>query len=574
MNEKVSFLKKVKDKSFWEKVRNNPKYSYFIEELTENYKQHCEGPIAELPYHKFRMFGVNGNRTEYEQVYFSRRQRLNTLALFCMIYPENEDYFAVLQDVVWAICSEYSWALPAHIGIDLDENNVNIYDEEKNPLTVDLFASETAFALSEIKYILGDRFDEHINKLIHSEIKRRIIEPFENRIYFWENFPENWAAVCAGSIGAAILYEFPELFPEFKGRIMHSMETFLSSYKSEGFCEEGVAYWEYGFGFFVAFASLLYDMTDGAENLFEREHVKNIAKYSNYIFLGDSLPVTFGDSSDAKNPVSFALMEYLRRMYGDEIPTLDFDNYGSSEYCARWQRHIRSIVFFDPEHEYIKSSKAETIFRPLTGIFMHKQQKYDLAVTAGYNDAPHNHNDLGSFILRYNDKRIFDDLGAGEYTKDYFDADKRYLNLVCGAHGHSVPQFGDCVQPYGKQYSAKTQYDDKLIIDLTMGYDCPELKKIIRTFECKDDCVVLTDSFEYSGIVTERFVTKTRPELKGGKLYIGDARIDADMNKWEYSLKCDSYKRHGVTDGINVYIIEFTQKDIGDNKFEMLIQLP
>ena len=39
---KVSFLKKVRDKSFWEKVRNNPKYSYFIEELTENYKRNME----------------------------------------------------------------------------------------------------------------------------------------------------------------------------------------------------------------------------------------------------------------------------------------------------------------------------------------------------------------------------------------------------------------------------------------------------------------------------------------------------------------------------------------------------
>ena len=48
---------------------------------------------------------------------------------------------------------------------------------------------------------------------------------------------------------------------------------------------------------------------------------------------------------------------------------------------------VRDVIL---PHEYVyvdcdykKSAKTETVFRPLTGIFMHKQQKYDLAVSGG-----------------------------------------------------------------------------------------------------------------------------------------------------------------------------------------------
>ena len=63
-------------------------------------------------------------------------------------------------DEIFAITTEYSWCLPAHQG-DPDKN----YDH-----VIDLFAAETAFALSEISALLGDRLDPMIKERIADEV--------------------------------------------------------------------------------------------------------------------------------------------------------------------------------------------------------------------------------------------------------------------------------------------------------------------------------------------------------------------------------------------------------------------
>ena len=135
--------------------------------------------------------------------------------------------------------------------------------------------------------MLKDRLDKIVCERIEENLERRIIKPFLENDFFWETIRENWAAVCGAGVGCTFIYERPDLFLKVKERINNAMKSFLSSYKNEGVCEEGVMYWEYGFGFFVAYAELLREITNGAENLLEPPIVKKIAEYSNMIFLGD-----------------------------------------------------------------------------------------------------------------------------------------------------------------------------------------------------------------------------------------------------------------------------------------------
>ena len=52
-------------------------------------------------------------------------------------------------------------------------------DTEHNDNTfLDLFASETGFALSEIDYLLGERFDPLVRARIETELNRRVIDSF------------------------------------------------------------------------------------------------------------------------------------------------------------------------------------------------------------------------------------------------------------------------------------------------------------------------------------------------------------------------------------------------------------
>jgi hypothetical protein len=47
--------------------------------------------------------------------YFDRRGRLLALALAAAINADDCQ-IAPLEDMIWTICDEYSWCLPAHLG--------------------------------------------------------------------------------------------------------------------------------------------------------------------------------------------------------------------------------------------------------------------------------------------------------------------------------------------------------------------------------------------------------------------------------------------------------------------------
>jgi len=68
------------------------------------------------------------------------------------------------------------------------------------------------------------------------------------------------------------------------------------------------------------------------------------------------------------------------------------------------------------------------------------------AAKGGYNDEPHNHNDLGNFMFNYNGNNIFVDIGSQEYVKEYFRNETRYGFLLASSLGHSVPVINGCTQ--------------------------------------------------------------------------------------------------------------------------------
>ena len=140
------FFQKAKDKKFWKTVREDERYKFFIDDLKQLYNEFAQGEIVDINYDAFMEYHKTGSRDLFEwNYYFPRRNRLNACALLSLIYPDNEEYFANLNNTIWAICNEYCWSLPNH----------NMSSEfEYNDIFIDLFAAETGFALSEIRFLL------------------------------------------------------------------------------------------------------------------------------------------------------------------------------------------------------------------------------------------------------------------------------------------------------------------------------------------------------------------------------------------------------------------------------------
>lgn len=564
---------KAKDKQFWKTVQTSDDYRDFRDELFYLYDAFCKDEIAALKYSEYKIFFQSGSRKEYETSYFSRRTRLNTCALLSLIYPEEDTYFDKLQDVIWAILDEYCWALPAHVHIE-DGNDNNF---------LDLFACETGFALSEIYYLLQDRLEDLIKSRIRAEINRRIVHAYQTRHFFWETHDNNWAAVCAGSIGVTLMYMRPDLFYGLKPRLDATIEAFLSSYKSDGACREGHGYWVYGFGFFVYYADLLKQFTNGACDYFAQPRIKTIATFQQKIFLRGNITVSFADGA-IHGAHMIGLTHYLKKQYPDDVELLDMrfrDTRlgGGGDSCGRWCHAIRSIVFFEPRYCHMPEKPEATYYLSDSAWYIKKCSRYCFATKAGDNDEPHNHNDIGSFILAAEDDQILCDLGAGEYTRQYFDPETRYSFLCNSSLGHSVPIINGCAQKEGKQYCGTMRREaDDVVLSIAHAYDVPALSALERRFSLTDDTVTLTDTFCFStdqNTVTERFITKYTPALGEGSVQAGPLCITYDASLWKADVKTDTFTRHAVEQGIikdTVYCIDFTARQQPDT-FTATIQV-
>lgn len=84
------------------------------------------------------------------------------------LYHEKEN-IAELEDILWSVCDEYSWAVAAHMpGI--------MTDDSVSPNTVDLFAAETAHTVAETLSLVGDE--------LHPLVKKRCVQKYESMVNY------------------------------------------------------------------------------------------------------------------------------------------------------------------------------------------------------------------------------------------------------------------------------------------------------------------------------------------------------------------------------------------------------
>ena len=205
-----------------ENIKNDAFLRYRLETVKSVGDELKKTPASQLKYSEFKIFYETGSRQEYELSYFAHRKRLNTFALLALIY--GGEYVSCLEDAIWAVLDEYTWALPAHISRD---ENVS-----ERITHIDLFASETGFTLAEILRLTGGMLSPEVTERAELEIRRRIIEPYlSGRENSWDKIENNWSAVCAGSVGAAFLYlaEDAEINCALP-RILKTLECYLAGF--------------------------------------------------------------------------------------------------------------------------------------------------------------------------------------------------------------------------------------------------------------------------------------------------------------------------------------------------------
>ncbi len=535
-------ITKAKDPRFWQKVREEGEYRLLRDDLLKKWELYASADFPAVTYGEYKLFFETGNRSVYEAKYFFLRRALSCAAFLTMIYPDEKKYLSRLEDAVFAICNEYTWCLPAH--------QPNGTEDVTNH--IDLFASETAGALAEINEILGERLSPLISALLRRSVESRVIVPYaEGAVtYRWESWTNNWSAVCASGVATAFAYMRPDLLSKVLTRLENSMRAFLSGYGEDGFCLEGISYWSYGFGYYVVYADLMRDLTDGALDGFAPLKIAAIASYLQKMFLCGDATVSFSDSG-RRALSNIGLNHYLFREYPSSVKLLDASLTDCASGCARFALDLRRILWFDSalQAENIKEID-ETYYAEDAEWYIRKFSKFGFAAKAGHNGEPHNHNDIGSFIIALDCQQIFTDIGAGVYTKQYFRNETRYEILQCGSQGHSVPYFGEHRQRCGAEHRAASVKADgnTFSLDMAGAYGLSALRSLVRTFEVEEHSVTLTDCFDIDGDlpITERFMLLAEPTLKDGVLTVANKNVTFGESAKKIRIEYTPIEQHGA----------------------------
>ena len=478
-----------------------PELAELLEDLRTYGEQASREPFPPLTFQLFRQFGTSGDRQAYEQVYFDRRGRLAAVAMLALD-SNVPDMLHALEEMLWAVCNEYTWCLPAHLGTG---------EAEQVEGNIDLFAAETVHMLAEIVAIHRHHLDPLVVERISIEAERRIFTPLyrEKRAYHWQTADHNWSAVCGGCCGMAamLLLEDRVMLLESARQTLGCMQAFLNGYGEDGGCAEGIGYWVYGFGYFVYYAEMLLDYSRGELNLLTGSKIAAIAAFPLRIHLSDGTFINYSDSSEREEIPSGLLSRLAARfgMYVDlplHIPQLTDDP------CRRWAHLLRNVMWSDPAvyervHEKtVVQANGGVIFRQLewmvakgvlhvpnplreAGSLPSDKDWIQAACSfkGGHNDEPHNHNDLGQVIIHCGGENILCDPGAGLYTQAYFAPGRERLFHISSA-GHNVPLIQGYEQSSGRQAEAgllgfKLDQDGKEMqaaLDLTRAY--PEVKSL------------------------------------------------------------------------------------------------
>ena len=551
------FLSRVTKHEFWASVKNNPKYEPLLTEVKEMWDNEAQAPLTALPYSDFILFSTTGDRKQYETPYFRRRRALNGAALMALLYPEDEQYIRRLEDIIFAICDEYTWCVPAH----------QPTFEKVCTDHIDLFASEVGFALCEIDFLLGDRLSPLVRERITASLEERIVAPFldESRDFIWYHIKNNWAAVCLCGVAGVIMYRHPELFWTLKPRFDNSMNCFLSSFGDDGFCTEGIGYWRYGFGFFTVYADMVRQFTKGEIDLFKLPKVKNIATFKQKMFLSEKASVSFADGQRSATG-DYALSHYLHREYPREVELTDLTGAKGTDHCGRWCLHIRSFEWFDEESSVFPSSASACHYGKNAQWLVYKTPHFGFAGKAGHNEEAHNHNDVGHFILAADGKQVFADLGAGLYNKPYFRLPFRYETFHCASFGHSVPIFGQgerdldkICQKVGEQHRAtEVEYTDgHFSFDMAKAYGDERILHAYRCFSLSETKMTLKDNFEVEAAlpICERFILLEKPEILEKGFETKDFLCHCFGEITSIEMKAEELLEHDGKQMITVYIL-------------------
>jgi hypothetical protein len=478
----------ITDRTYWDAL---VKRKSFKDHLTHARKE-VETPMPKTTDELYLQFSKMGNRTNWQAVASQRRSRITRFVLAeCL---ENKGTFLpAIEETIKELCKETTWVMPAH-----DRGLDNFKGKQ---IDIDLGSSGLSWQMALTYSLLGDRLKPKTRELLKDNLYRRTLNPFKDMVdgkrkrNWWMDTTNNWNAVClAGVLGTAVAVSNDSAERKFfmDAAVTYS-KNFLKGFTSDGYCTEGLAYWNYGFGNYLYLAELVRLTSKGAVDLWADEKVQLIARFGERIQIQNDIYPAFADCGVTSKPNS-KLMTFVMVKYG-----FDWSAYKHARIIRPSGSLSDTLIYSQPKIRPVTkelSAKKESPLRTWfdkAGILISRpgvesSSKLAVAMKGGHNAEHHNHNDVGSYVIVLDNELLVADPGGEVYTSRTFSS-KRYDSNLLNSWGHSVPVVAGQLQRTGKNSKGVvteqtfTDTKDRVTFDVKSAYRQKDLKSLTRTFE-------------------------------------------------------------------------------------------
>jgi hypothetical protein len=484
----TAFGRPISDRAAWQALATHPAWDGVVPQAERLLDQ----PVPEMTDELFLEFSQTGNRTHWEHAAYRRRGRIRPLVLAeCL--EDRGRFLPALEETIRALCAERTWVMPAH--------DTSLDDFYGRTVTVDLASSALAWELATVDYLLGERLDFRVRQLLQDSVRQRVLSPFSDMVLgtvrpiWWMRTTNNWNAVClAGVTGAALaLLESRQERAFFVVAAEEYSRYFLRGFTPDGYCSEGVGYWNYGFGNYVLLSEAIRQATGGGIDLLARPEARAPAAYGARIQILGGICPAFADCPVSTRPSDRVLCFVSRRLgLGlKEYDGFDPSSPGGALFEALMYSFPNAASEAAPARQPIEGLGLRSWF-PDAGILIGRPDsagsaRLGVALKGGHNAENHNHNDVGSYVVVAAGQTVLADPGSEVYTARTFSS-RRYESKVLNSWGHPVPIAAGRLQKTGAEAAAGvlkaefTPEQDVLALDLKPAYEAPELVRLERTF--------------------------------------------------------------------------------------------
>ncbi len=437
-------------------------------------------------------FSRNGKRPRGQAM---MKKRMDWLApLVWAECLENKGRFVpAIEMVLHELVAQPTWTLAAH------DRSLNCF--KRTHYSVDLRAATNSHELAHTLYLLQDKLDPAVVKEVRDALEERIFAPMRQSIKTgkgngWLRTTSNWNAVClAGVAGAALaVIEDPVDRALFVAMSEHYSKYSLKGFTSDGYCTEGVGYYNYGFSNYIILRETILQATEGKLDLFADPKVRKIGAFGpNMQIIGDVYPAIADCRFGSK--VYDRIVAYCDRALGLGL------NADMTALAAKPGRIATGCMYAElyPATSQVTQSPLKedadlrSYFKEIGVLVCRPGKKrncrFGAALKGGHNAEHHNHNDVGTFSIQLGNKLIVADPGGPHmYNSKTFSSQRYEIHPSISSLGHPVPVVNGIYQQPGKKARAKvvrTDFGDEqdiFVIDILSAYPVDGLTKLMRRF--------------------------------------------------------------------------------------------